>query len=140
MLQKIKETGGDEWLLEQVEAGRTLASIAEEIGITRPKLNGYLREPARRDRYARAQEAAASALVDQSLEIVDGAEPQTVQVAKLRADTRRWIAGKLHREQWGEQQGPSINIDLGGLHIDALRQASRAIIEGEAIPSDEADD
>ena len=131
MLQRIEAAGGDDWLLEQVAAGRTLASIAEDVGITRPKLNAYLREEARRDSYVRAQEQAASALVDQSLAIVDAAEPQTVQVAKLRADTRRWIAGKLDRTQWGEQQGPLVNIDLGQLHLEALRSASRPVIAHE---------
>ena len=120
MLQALDQVG-EPWILEQVANGRTLGSIAGEIGISRSKLNGWLLEDARRDYYARAQEQAAGALVDQSLEIVDGADPQTVQVAKLRADTRRWIAGKLHREQWGEREGPTVAIQINNLHSGSLR-------------------
>jgi hypothetical protein len=121
MLQVFKNAGGDEWLLEQVAAGRTLTAIGKELGISAAKVCGYLREPARREAYARAQESAAAALVDQSLEIVDDADPQTVQLAKLRSETRRWIAGKLHREQWGEQSGPQVAIQINGLHAGMLR-------------------
>ena len=121
MLAKLQDFGED-WVLDQVGQGRTLASIAQQVGITRPKLNAWLLEDSRRDRYARAQELAASSLVDESLEIVDGADPQTVQVAKLRADTRRWIAGKLNREQWGDKEGPQVAIQINTLHADLLRR------------------
>ena len=129
MLQRIETVGGDEWLLEEVAKGRTLRSIAEEVGITQPKLCGYLREEKRRELYARAREAAAGALVEQSLEIVDAADPATVQVAKLRADTRRWIAGKYDRATWGDDRGPTVAIQINGLHLDALRQSS--VIDGD---------
>jgi hypothetical protein len=44
-------------------------------------------------------------------------------VAKLRVDTRRWLASKMN-EEYGDKQQPLVNIDLGSMALDALRKRS----------------
>ena len=60
--------------------------------------------------YARAREAQADSLFDDCLDIADkfdGAqemlEPEHIQRAKLRIDTRKWMAGKLRPKKYGDK-------------------------------------
>ena len=118
---QIVKAGGESLVFSRVANGETLTAIARDLGVSRPLLSDWANDAQRRDAYIRARQMAADALVDESIEIVDEADPQTVQVARLRADTRRWIAGKLHREQWGEREGPTVAIQINNLHSGSLR-------------------
>ena len=134
-LQKVMETtitkmGGLEVILDRVADGETVTAIARDLGVSRAMLGNWLNHERRVEQYALAKRRAAGALVEQSLDIVDEADPSTVQVAKLRADTRRWIASKLDRESWGEDKGPTVAIQINDLHLGALRQGGR-VLEGD---------
>jgi hypothetical protein len=48
-------------------------------------------------------------------------------VAKLRVDTRRWLASKQAPDEYGDKQQPLVNIDLGSMALDALRKRSMTI-------------
>ena len=78
---------------------------------------------ARQAAYARARVRAGQSLAEQTIDIADEASPQEAQVAKLRVDTRRWLASKLS-EEFSDKQQPLVNIDLGSLALDALRKRS----------------
>lgn len=54
------------------------------------------------EQYARARETQADAIFDECLHIADTAED--VQQARLRIDTRKWMAGKLRPKKYGERQ------------------------------------
>lgn len=74
-------------------------------------------------------DALASVLADEAREIVDSV-PETreaIAKAKLASDMRTWLAGKWNREQYGEQKPSSVQISIGQLHIDALRQGARIV-------------
>ena len=47
--------------------------------------------------YARAREDQGDKLAEDVLEISDNADPETIQVDKLRVDTRKWLASKFNR-------------------------------------------
>jgi hypothetical protein len=124
---KIKAAGGEAWVFAQVAEGKTLKALAAELGISRQVLSTWANKGPRRDMLSHARREAATALVDEALALTDAVEPETaaIQKAKLQSDLRRWIAGRLSREDWGDQQGALVNIDLGKLHIEALRAANR---------------
>jgi len=125
----IRKHGGEAYVFGEIAKGRTLASIAEEHGWDRTQLNLWCLHESRAEAYAHAKRYKAEALVDQSLALVDAVtEPDQVQVAKLKAETRRWIASKLDRATWGEDKGPTVAIQINGLHLDALRQGGRVCI------------
>ena len=128
---KIKAAGGETFVFAQVSEGKTLKALAAELGISRQVLSTWANQGPRRDMLSRARREAATALVDEALHITDSVEPETaaIQKAKLQSDLRRWMAGRLSREDWGDQQGALVSIDLGQLHLDALRQANRRDIE-----------
>lgn len=82
----------------------------------------WLREHADfRDRYKLAHEDRADTLTDEMLEIADeaGAEPsiEGVAAAKLRVETRKWLASKMHRTKWGDevkqQAATQVSIRIG---------------------------
>ena len=55
------------------------------------------------NRYARARDLQADALVDECLTISDTATPAEAQVARLRVDTRKWYAAKVRPGKYGER-------------------------------------
>jgi hypothetical protein len=119
----IEKSGGESYVMEQVASGRTLQSIADEIGVSRPLLSMWANAAPRKDALAYAKRQAASALAEQGLSIVDAAsDPTDVPAAKLQSDYRRWMASRLSSEDWGEQRSPSVVV-VNALHLGALRQA-----------------
>jgi hypothetical protein len=78
---------------------------------------------------ARARTRGGRSLAEQTLEIADTATPQEAQVAKLRVDTRRWLASKQAPDEYGDKQQPLVNIDLGSMALDALRKRSIVLVD-----------
>ena len=126
-----------------LEAGVTQTEIWDAMGITRAAWRRWVGEHGGDAVVARARAARASALAEESLTIADTAEERNEAIAKarLRIDTRKWISGAWDRETYGTQ-APSTNVqvNLGQLHLDALRQQDPAPIEGEARPAEDDDD
>jgi len=85
--------------------GHTLRAIALALGVTDASVLWRIMQGSeqRRQRYAHAREMQARTLAEQTLEISDGAEPETVQVARLRTDTRKWLASKLLPREYGDK-------------------------------------
>lgn len=112
-----------------------------------------------RDMYARAREAQADYLADETIEIADNAQNdwmeareseqgegwklngEHVQRSKLRIDTRRWFASKIAPRKYGEavklQGDPDAplhtKVDLSSLsetQLDALMAISKAATRG----------
>lgn len=121
LIARIDQIGGPEAIIERVASGETLTSIAAELGVSREALSGWMNRDEERTialRSARAR--AAEALVDQTLQIADAASPQEAQVARLRIDTRQWIASRWNRAEYGQDKA-AVEINIGSLHLDALR-------------------
>ena len=125
-----------------LEAGVTHREIWESLGVTQSAWRKWKGDGGDAI-VARARAARASALAEESLTIADTVEERNEAVAKarLRIDTRKWISGAWDRETYGTQ-APSTNVqvNLGQLHLDALRQQDPAPIEGEARPAEDDDD
>lgn len=93
----------------------------------------------RRDRFDRVREAAADAVAEESVRILDEAREEGVHstaeatLARSQSSARQWWASKLNRAKYGAQkQGVDVNISVGELHLDALRQhCRREPLEGE---------
>ena len=75
-----------------------------------------------REQYARAREAQADTIFDECLHIADTydsdelVEPQHINRARLRIDTRKWMAGKLRPKKYSDK------IVIGGdKELDAIQ-------------------
>jgi hypothetical protein len=99
--------------------------VARTLGISHTAFYDWVDRggEARAAALARARARGGQSLAEETLEIADSASPQEAQVAKLRVDTRRWLASKMN-EEYGDKQQPLVNIDLGSMALDALRKRS----------------
>jgi hypothetical protein len=63
----------------------------------------------------------AELAIDKGLEAVNLATPETASVAKLQWEAQRWVAGKLDSDAYGDKPQVAVQVNLGSLHLDALR-------------------
>lgn len=120
-----------DWVCDQVEAGRYMTNIAEELGVsTRGLRLAIQKDPELYDRVEAAKVASAEALLQSAEAIL--AEHEAVRssahasIAKERAGFKRWLAGCRDRDSYGDrpaQVNVGIDLGLGDLHLEALRQA-----------------
>lgn len=107
----------------------------------------------RRARFERVREAAADAVAEESIRILDEAREEGVSstaeatLARSQSSARQWWASKLNRAKYGEgRQEVGVSFDIGELHLAALiesghmeknpdavrgQRGSERIIEGE---------
>jgi hypothetical protein len=124
--KKIHKAGGETAMLDRLSEGETILSLARSLGISHTAFYDWIDRggEARAAALARARARGGRSLAEQTLEIADSASPQEAQVAKLRVDTRRWLASKQAPDEYGDKQQPLVNIDLGSMALDALRKRS----------------
>lgn len=122
--KKIHAFGGEAMLFDHISQGKTTDSVIKSLDISIGGFYKWIEKDVRRgELLARARTRGGRSLAEQTLDIADTATPQEAQVAKLRVDTRRWLASKLS-EEFSDKQQPLVNIDLGSLALDALRKRS----------------
>ena len=89
----------------RIAEGRSLRSVCKDEGM--PSTSGFMewvkRDVALTEQYARAMEDRAEALFEETKEIADSATPETVNVARLQVDTRKWFLGKLDSKKYGDR-------------------------------------
>ena len=127
--KKIHAAGGEVTILDRLSEGETILSLAKSLGVSHTAFYDWIERggEARASALARARARGGRSLAEQTLEIADNASPQEAQVAKLRVDTRRWLAAKQAPDEYGDKQQPLVNIDLGSMALDALRKRSVTI-------------
>ena len=123
--KKIHQFGGELAIVDKISQGETVLGVARTLGISHTAFYDWVDRggEARAAALARARTRGGQSLAEQTLDIADSATPQEAQVAKLRVDTRRWLASKMN-EDYGDKQQPLVNIDLGSMALDALRKRS----------------
>ena len=123
--KKILAFGCEVAIVDRLSKGETVLGVARTLGISHTAFYDWVDRggEARAAALARARARGGQSLAEQTLEIADSASPQEAQVAKLRVDTRRWLASKMN-EEYGDKQQPLVNIDLGSMALDALRKRS----------------
>jgi hypothetical protein len=123
--KKIHQFGGELAIVDRISQGETVLGLARTLGISHTAFYDWVDRggEARAAALARARTRGGQSLAEETLEIADSASPQEAQVAKLRVDTRRWLASKMN-EEYGDKQQPLVNIDMGSMALDALRKRS----------------
>jgi hypothetical protein len=82
----------------------------------------------RKEAVLRARKLKAEKLVEDALDIADSADECSVggiNKARLQVETRKWMASKLNPDDYGDKSGPLVNISVGDLHLQALKQINR---------------
>ena len=139
MWADIEKMGGQEALLDRISNGDTIGKIAEEIGISRTFLSWRLNaQPGMKERLVEARKGRADKWADDALSIADNVpeDPNAINKAKVRIETRKWLAGVDDPDRYG-QKAAQVNVSIGGLHLDALRRVQSELatktIEGVAV-------
>lgn len=96
-------------LCEWITNGHSLSSWCRQTGRSAFVVYGWMRsESDFARRYAQAHEDRTDTMADDLLEIADDVAGTdsiaAVQAAKLRIETRKWIAAKLKPQRYGEKQ------------------------------------
>lgn len=123
--KKIHAFGGEVAIVDKLSEGETVLGLARTLGISHTAFYDWVDRggEALAAALARARTRGGQSLAEQTIDIADAATPQEAQVAKLRVDTRRWLASKMN-EEYSDKQQPLVNIDLGSMALDALRKRS----------------
>jgi len=120
---------GSDRVEEMLERGMALSAICIELKISKKALNEWLEAAPRAALLTRARARAADQLAAETLTIADEAEPDQVQKAKLRTDVRRWLAGKWDPAKYGENKGVQVQLNIGDMHLTALKSARADTID-----------
>lgn len=88
-----------------IAEGKSLRQIGDMDGMPTPSTVCLwaLTDETFSEQYARAREIQAELQADELIAIADEATNETVQVAKLRIDTRKWTAAKLRPKKYGDK-------------------------------------
>mgnify|MGYP000306530944 CR=1 FL=1 len=121
------EVTSAQFVWQWVADGGTVSTLAEELGLARAfvsrKLNGV-------DEFRQAldegRRVRADAMADEALEIADnlvGPDLTTTHVAAAREqiNVRKWMTGVYDAARFAPK-GDVITVNVGDLHLDALRQ------------------
>ena len=141
-----------EWVVSEVASGVTITQMAKDVAASElpghpaeqfsrnwysmivNKLPVPEGEPSAKDQIAAARREAAYVLLDDALKISDEAadDSASVQRNRLRSDVRLRTAALWNRDELGDRAGVTVNLNLGALHLDALRK--RAVTQGRIAP------
>ena len=131
--KKIHAFGGEAMLFDHISQGKTTDSVIKSLDISIGGFYKWIEKDVQRgELLARARTRGGRSLAEQTLDIADSASPQDAQVAKLRVDTRRWLASKQAPDEYGDKQAPLVNIDLGSMALDALRKRTVVSLDDSA--------
>lgn len=127
---------------------------AEDSPVSEPTFYRWLDQDgdgSLRESYARACDARADAMVDDMIEIADNAEVKTyvddkgktrldysgIHNARLRVDTRKWIAARIAPTKYGDKQTINVNHGLQPTDDESLEARARRLAEklGIALPA-----
>lgn len=139
----LKERGGDDYIVETIASGTSVADIARSIlrpdtkqPISRAFLSRVIHStPELSQRVFQAHKESAGALVDQALDIVDNAplDRDGIQKARVQSETRLRVAGLKDRENWGERKADVlVQLNVGEMHLNALRHRESVNVLGSS--------
>lgn len=142
---------GEEWILDHIADGWGMKRIAEMLterfgyNVSRPQLIAWTHLGTdRRKKVEAARKEAAWVKAEEAGDLFEDLakksfiEQSDVSLAKERSGWRRWYAGKLNPEEFGDAKAEvQVNITAGELHLSALIDASRRA-KGLTAPSTDA--
>lgn len=139
---------GIEWVCARYADGWTRARIVNRLGSSvwmfeewcddadladADVLGGHTR----RAYIERARRRRGESFADEAVEILDDAadaeEPHHVTAAKNRAEMRLRLAKADDRARYGEEKGAGVQINIGTLHLEAIKQVKAEIAQPQAM-------
>ena len=125
LIADIEKSGGFEYILSTIVDGGSIQDLASSFGVSRKFLSEFLnKDPEQKIALKQARKMKAETLADQALQLVDAVEenPNAISKAREQASIRKWLAGVHDPDTYGQKQA-NVTINVGDLHLDALRHA-----------------
>ena len=121
-MKKLDDIGENN-LFDRLAAGQTMTGLVKELGICKRLFYKWMRSvEGREDRYYAARKEWANYLAEETLSIADNiADASDAQVAKVRIDTRKWLAAQANPDNWAARKDPLVQINIHDQHLKALR-------------------
>jgi transposase-like protein len=121
----------EEYVSGFVADGESVRKVAARFGVSKHLMYEWLRmDPSgrREELFQAARKASAEAHADRAGEVLEEVDPHLatspmVQLANSRSNYHRWMAEVRDRDTFGNKPAAVVNVSLGALHLDALRQA-----------------
>lgn len=138
MIVAVNDAGGEDALIARIESGETIADLARGFGVSRSALSNWLnRTPEGKQRIARARETASHALAEETLRIADGATNSDDRAKRLAISARQWLASKWNRPEYGESPTVALQLNVGELFLEALKQPPPPVPAHLVVGNDE---
>lgn len=134
ILQDILDDGGADYLFDEIASGVTVASIGARYGCTRSYVSRAINSvPEYKEAMERARIEAADALVEQGLEMVDALDGHSstneISATREKVNYRKFVAGSLNQNRYGTRPQNNVTVNIGDMHLDALKKINREMIE-----------
>jgi hypothetical protein len=127
----IEQVGEDE-ILERIASGVSVRTLMKEFNVGYKLFAVWLDSAeGRRGRYEAAQHEAGHFYAERAVDTAQNAQPEDVNVSRLKVDTDKWMASKMNAKYDTRQRDVAINISVSDLHAQAA-QLLDDVIEGEA--------
>lgn len=114
------------YALHEIRDGKSVKSLGEQVGVSRPLVRDWLMSTDERKRMVvLARESSGESHAEDGLAILDECDdPRLAGLASSRANYRKWLASVRDRSTFGtqvvQQVGP---ISFGDIHLQVMRQA-----------------
>jgi len=141
LTNKIDDLGGIEWFCGEIENGKTITKLAKELDVSPYLVYSYLKKGNNKEQFEESRRRSAHTMVDESRDLIDDATCDNIAVRREQAKNRQWCAEKFNREAYGQTTQPAVQVNIGALHLNAMKEA-REIEDAKAqdvtklLPSD----
>lgn len=126
---------GEDAVMDLIADGLSMAKVAVAVGCSsRSQLQRWVKAGGKRrqEKVEAARKASAESLVEDGMTILDDlatkpmlSQPE-VSLGGQRANYRKWLGSVRNREAFGDEKaGVNVNLNIGALHLEALKAAGR---------------
>ena len=110
-------------IFDDIANGMAMMHVYKKYNCSRRAFHSWLdHKPGRKDVFDRARQGFADAIAEETLSIADSTiDPGEAQINKVRIDARKWLAGKVAPDVYGDKSQPNVQINLQSEHLRALK-------------------
>lgn len=130
---KVAGVTSPEFVYDYIAGGKTMAELAEHLGCSRSYASRHLNaDPEIRKALDAARRESAEAMADNMMNLtdeiaarIDAGEdipPERIAVLKEQNSVKKWLASMNNPDRFAAKD-KAIQINIGDLHLDALRKA-----------------
>jgi len=113
----------EEDIWDAIANGMTMMNVYKKFNCSSRTFSYWVkRKEGRAETLDRARKQFADTIAEETLSIADSTiDPGEAQINKVRIDARKWLAGKVAPDVYGDKTQPNVQINLQSEHLRALK-------------------